>query len=108
MKKQTLSAFLRSIGTRIDDKTLNALDRLSGQEIAGARFHSDMDEVRGAIEPWLPISLLPLGSSTFMTTLELRPSDVAAGRFGVMQIDDFGEMIEIAGSLEQLVFLALT
>lgn len=71
----------------------------------GARNASSGVDVRGPknVHVHHPLYESPhpeivIGAENLLRVLVLQPSDVVAGRFVVMQIDDFGEMIEIAGS----------
>jgi hypothetical protein len=104
----TLVAFLGSdLGLRIDPKTSDAFERLGGHEVGGVRLFQTRDDCRQAIEPWMPIFFLPAGQATFTVGIHLRPSDVAKNRLAFMTADDEGEMIEVASSLQSLVYRGL-
>jgi hypothetical protein len=102
-----LSGFLQQRLGFQRSKSLEALDRIAGQKFGEAAFYMDLDETRSNLRTWMPLFFLPVATVTFPTGLHLRPSDVAAGRLAFIRSEDGPEFIEIAGSLEQLVYLAL-
>jgi len=56
MKAQKPGDFLRTLCLRVDERTLDAMDRLAGQQIENAQF---LAELPPDFHSWLPIHQWP-------------------------------------------------
>jgi ketosteroid isomerase-like protein len=105
--KQSIAGFLQDQLHYPASDALARLDQLAGGEIAHTEFLADLDAARDAVSPWMPLFYLPVASTAFGVGLHLRPADVGSRRLGFIAARDRGRFIEVAMSLEQLVYLGL-
>jgi hypothetical protein len=106
-RNQSIAGFLRDQLHYPASDALAHLDRLAGEKIARAEFLSDLDAARGALKPWMPVFYLPVASTSVGVGLHLRPSDVESRRLAFIAAEAPGQFIEMALSLDQLVYLGL-
>jgi hypothetical protein len=84
---------------------LAQLKELAGATLGDARFYGTVEEASRAIEPWMPIHILPIGVfSTMHVGLHLRPPDIAARRLAVLCVFSAPEMIEVASTIDDYAF----
>lgn len=102
-----IAAFLRGKLGYPDSESLRQLDALAGQKIARASFVPDLDAAAALLEPWMPLSFLPLAQADQLWGLHLRPADVQQHRLALLSGPAPGEFVEVAMSPAQAAYLAL-
>jgi tetratricopeptide (TPR) repeat protein len=106
-KLTIIAAFLRQRLHYPDSDSLSRLGALAGRHIGRTDFLADLEAARNALEPWMPIFVLPTAATVFEVGLHLRPADVRAQRLAFCCAHSPGVFVETALSLEQLVYVGL-